>query len=424
MNLTADRLAERLTRALGAEAVVASADSLAGYEIDGKRPQLICRPPSPEQLAAALQICAAARAAVAPRGGGTAMAIGNPPREIHIVTETTRLDRVIDHDHANLTVTAQSGVTLSALQALLASKNQFVPIDPPFADRATIGAVAAANLNGPRRGSYGSVRDLVIGMKVALIDGAHIKAGGKVVKNVAGYDMCKLFVGSLGTLGIITELTLRVAPLPETAATFLAAGTLAQCRQLSEALFDAPLLPASVFLSNDGATDRWQLAVWCDGFEETTKRHLRELNTLAARLGVGSEILAGDSHQAFWRERSDFPLQPNRLVFRSTVPRARLYELLPPIHHWGGAAILCDLATGTVWVACEAKKSAVARFAELTSLAQPRGGYAVIFAAPAALKRGLEVWGPAPEAFSLMREIKRRFDPDGLLNPGRFVGGL
>src|SRR5205814_10527279 len=112
---------------------------------------------------------------------------------------------VLDHDDANLTVTVESGISWAALQSLLPEEGQFVPFDPPFPERSTIGGIVAATLNGPRRSCYGSVRDLVIGMKVALISGEQIKAGGKVVKNVAGYDRCKLFVGALGTLGVITE---------------------------------------------------------------------------------------------------------------------------------------------------------------------------------------------------------------------------
>ncbi|HWP22692.1 MAG TPA: FAD-binding oxidoreductase, partial [Candidatus Binatia bacterium] len=410
--------------AIGDDALAIAPEALAARRIDGKQPAVVCRPPSAEQIATALKICSEARAAVAPWGGGTAMAIGNPPRQIDVVLETTRLDRVIDHDHANLTVTAQSGVTLRSLQARLALKNQFAPVDPPFPDRATLGGIVAANLNGARRSSYGSVRDLVIGMKIALIDGTQIKTGGKVVKNVAGYDMSKLFAGSLGTLGVITELTLRLAPLAESAATLLASGTLEQCHRLNTALFRSTLLPASVFLSNDGEADRWRLAVWCEGFPETTARHLRDLKDLAATVGADAEIWEGESHEAFWRERGDFPLQANRLVFRVSVPRATIFQVVPLIHAWGGAAISCDATAGTLWIACDAKKSLASRFAELTALAQAQGGHTVIFAAPAELKRGLEVWGPTPAAFVLMREIKHRFDPDGLLNPGRFVGGL
>ena len=424
MKLSVEQLAKQLEFVLGADSLITNPDGLAAHGIDGKQPKLICRPESPEQIAVALKICAEAEAAVVPWGGGTALAIGNPPRQVDVVLTTHRLDRVLDHDHANLTVTAQSGITLSALQTSLAPQKQFAPLDAPFPDRSTIGGIVAANLNGARRGCYGGVRDLVIGMKVALIDGAHIKAGGKVVKNVAGYDMCKLFVGSLGTLGIITEATLRVAPIPESAATIIAFGTLNQAQRFSDELFRSSLLPASVFLLNDGTTEQWRLAVWNEGFEETTARNLRDLNAIANRICAKAEILQGENHYAFWSEIRDFPLQANRLVFRVSPPRATIYEFLPTIRGWANVSIASDMAMGTVWIAGEAKKSYAMRFSELASLARQRGGHAVLFAAPGELKQGIEVWGPSPPAFSLMREIKRQFDPNELLNPGRFLAGI
>src|SRR5258705_234057 len=327
MKSTPDQLAQRLAAELGAGSVSLDADLLTSHCVDGKQPALVCTPDR-EQVSAALRLCAEADATVSPWGGGTAMALGNPPRQVEVVLNTGRLDRVIDHDPANLTVTAESGISLAALQQLLADQRQFVPVDPPFPERSTVGGIVAANLNGPRRSYYGSVRDLVIGMKVSLISGERIKAGGKVVKNVAGYDMCKLFVGSLGTLGVITEVTLRLAPLPESSETARASGTLAQAQKFADELLHSPLLPAAVVLLQGQAPECWQIAARFEGF------------------------------------------------------------------------------------------------AELTEMANSRGGQIIIFAAPSDLKHGLEVWGLSPPTLPLMRRIKHQFDPAGLLNPGRFVGSL
>ncbi len=226
-------------------------DTLALHRIDGITPHLVTTPASAEQVGAVLSACSESQATVIPWGGGTAMALGNPPRRADVVIKLAKLNRVIEHDSANLTVTAQCGMTLNALQSSLAAQKQFVPIDAPFPACATLGGIVAANLNGPRRSFYGSVRDLVIGMKVVLASGESIKAGGKVVKNVAGYDMCKLFVGSLGTLGIITEVTFRVAPTAESAATFIAQGALAQAQRFIADLSLSRLLPAAVFLLSE-----------------------------------------------------------------------------------------------------------------------------------------------------------------------------
>jgi glycolate dehydrogenase FAD-binding subunit len=425
MNLSVEQLAKRLETALGADAVTVDASgSVASHAIEGKLPEIVCRPQSAEQIAAALRLCTEAEVAVIPRGGGTAMAVGNSPRQTDVVIDLGKLNRMIEHDHANLTATVHSGITLSALQSLLAPQTQFAPLDAPFPERATVGGIVAANLNGPRRSYYGSVRDLVIGMKVVFPGGEQIKAGGKVVKNVAGYDMCKLFVGSLGTLGIITEVTLRMSPIPESAATVIASATLAQAERFTDELSHSQLLPAAVFLSNDGDTEQWRLAVWCEGFEETVARHLRDLDDIAARVGMNTGPLRGATHDEFWERLRDFPLQPDRLIYRVALPRAKIFDFTRHVQNWGGVKLIGDLAAGTVWLALPAHRSALEKFVALIEVARQQHGHAVVFAAPAELKQGVEVWGPSPTTISLQREIKRQFDPKGLLNPGRFLAGL
>ena len=425
MKVNVEQLRRQLETALAAGAVAEAESGLeSAHSIDGRRPNLVCRPESAEQIAAALRLCTEEEAAIIPWGGGTAMAIGNLPRHTDVIVETRKLNRVIEHDHANLTATVQSGITLSDLQASLAPQKQFVPVEAPFPDRATVGGAIASNLNGPRRSYYGSVRDLVIGMRVVLASGEQIKAGGKVVKNVAGYDMCKLFVGSLGTLGIITEVTLRTAPVAETAATVIASGTLAQAERLSEELSRSALLPAGVFLSNDGAEGQWQLAIWCEGFEETVARHLRDLDDVAARIGMITTILRAESHNEFWGKLRDFPLQSDCLVYRVTLPRAKIFDFARLVQNWAGVKLISDIAVGVVWLALPARRSGLEHFSELIELAHQQHGHAVIFSAPPDLKQGIEVWGPSPPTVPLIREIKRQFDPKELLNPGRFLAGL
>jgi glycolate oxidase FAD binding subunit len=316
---------------------------------------------------------------------------------------------------------------LTALQVLLAPQKQFVPFDPPFPDCSTIGGIVAASLNGPRRGFYGGVRDLVIGMKVVLASGEQIKAGGKVVKNVAGYDLCKLFVGSLGTLGIITEVTLRMAPIPETCAAVVASGELSQALQLAGDLSRSKLLPVAVLLST-GMANNWQLAVWFEGFEDTVARQVREVEAMARRISMSAATPDHQNIQHAWNDVRDFPLQRNRLTYRVTVPRASVAEVIQLVQSWradaADPAIIADIPIGTVWIALDTSQKSAGRFSDLTSLAQRHHGHAVMFAAPPQLKQGIEVWGPSPPTLSLMREIKQRFDPQRLLNPGRLAGNL
>jgi glycolate oxidase FAD binding subunit len=381
-------------------------------------------PDTTEQLGAVLRDCAEARATVIPWGGGTAMALGNPPREADIVIKLTKLSRLIEHDPANLTVSAQCGITLAALQSALVAERQFVPIDAAFPERTTIGGIVAANLNGPRRSSYGSVRDLVIGMKVTLANGESIKAGGKVVKNVAGYDLCKLFVGSLGTLGIVTEATLRVAPIAESTATFIGRATRKHAQSFIDELFRSPMLPSAVFVLGENLPDDWRVAVWCEGFAEAVERHIRDLEAIAAGVNLHAEVMREENHGELWKKVGDFPLAPHGVVYRVTVPRAAFFHFLEQARRWNVANIVGDVSVGTIWLAFAADRTAIARFAEIESAARQERGHAVVFSAPAALKSAMNVWGSSPDTVSLMREIKRQFDPDELLNPGRFLAGI
>jgi len=251
ITIDADRLANRLEGALES-AVQRDLATLRAHAVDGLVPHIRCAPEDTSQLSAALRICGESGAAVIPWGGGTAMHWGNPPTHADVVVSLEHLNRLVEHDDANLTATVQAGMCVAPLQDLLAARRQFLAIDPPDPRHATIGGTVAANINGPRRLAYGGVRDLVIGMKMVLASGEQIKAGGKVVKNVAGYDMCKLFVGSLGTLGIITEVTFKMAPLPETFGTIMARGSLAQAAQLIDALLASTLTPAAVTVVGGG----------------------------------------------------------------------------------------------------------------------------------------------------------------------------
>ena len=419
-----DPLQHRLRSALGDDAVTDQSAALAAYAADGVTPRLVITPGSTEQLGAAMALCSEARATVIPWGGGTAMALGNPPRRADVVVRTAGLKRLIEHDAANLTITVQAGMSLTALQSSLSHEKQFAALDVPLPVSATVGGTVAANLNGPRRSSYGSVRDLVIGAKIILASGEAIKAGGKVVKNVAGYDLCKLLVGSLGTLGIITEVTLRVAPLPETAAVFVTAGTLQQSQLFTGELARSPLLPSAVLLLGESRSAPWRVAVACEGFASSVERHFRELQALAERTGMKTQAAGEQLDGVFWRTLRDFPLQPGRLIYRVTTPPAALFAFIEQLERGTVEEIRADVLVGTVWLACDPSPLATARFPHIAALAHERQGHAILFTAQPAFKRGLNIWGAAPATLPLMRAIKRQFDPDELLNPGRFVGDL
>jgi glycolate oxidase FAD binding subunit len=435
MKLNLDQLASRLEAELGGAAVKTQPELLAARAVDGVYPCLICSPANAEEVSAALRVCSETDAAITPWGGGTAVQIGNLPERVEVIIDVSKLNQLVEHDDANLTATVQSGITLAATQEVTARARQFVPFDVPSPQRSTVGGIVAANLNGARRVCYGSVRDLVIGMKIALPTGEHIKAGGKVVKNVAGYDMCKLFVGSLGTLGIITELTLRLAPLPEEEATLAASGSLLQLSEFAGEIVDSVLLPSAIVLwksetssGSEAPQSGWQLAVRAEGFAEQVGRHLRDLQLMAERLGLRTVIYSNAAHEKLWADICDFPLLGHELVFRVMVPRSAIADLLHGVQDWDSTnlspAIVADVAAGAIWIGSKETHSAAARFAQLRSKAARHKGHVVLVDAPADVKRDLDIWGPTPAAFFLMRRIKQQFDPKRLMNPGRFVGRL
>jgi glycolate oxidase FAD binding subunit len=429
MNCSVERLEQRLQTELGRDCVAVGSDIRAAHVIDGHVPALVCSPGYPEQAAAVLRVCADAKAPVASWGGGTAVAVGNIPRAACVVLDLVGLNRVIDHDHANLTITVQSGATLQSLQETLSCRQQFVPIDAPHPGKATIGGTVAVDINGPRRGYYGGIRDLIIGMKAALMTGEQIKAGGKVVKNVAGYDMCKLFAGSLGTLGVMIEVTVRVAPIPETTATLVASGRFRDFNEFAERLSGAPLIPSSVVITNihaQNSDDNWQCALCCEGFAKAVNRQLSDGGTMAREVALGTEILEGADHKALWRTIRDFPLQVDRTIVRATVPRTAVKNFIPAVKRTLAPmpAIIADMMIGTVWLSWPATETTAALWPNVLSLAAAHGGHATMFSAPHQFKKGIDVWGPAPASLPVMRALKHQFDPEGLLNPGRFVAGI
>lgn len=424
MKISSDQLAARLARELAAGAVAADLAIISNYSIDGRTPAMVCHAQSEEEVSIVLRVCGEAEAAVTPWGGGTFMKLGNVPRRLDVVLALGKLARLIEHDDANLTATVEAGMTAAAFQRALAERRQFLPVDPPRADRATLGGLAAANINGPRRGFYGGLRDLVVGMKMVLAGGDRVKTGGKVVKNVAGYDLAKLFIGSLGTLGVITELTFRVSPRPESAASFVAAGSLDRCARFAKEVMDSPLLPAAVVIAGASDNRESHAVIWIEGFEESLARHLRDLGAIAERAGLAAHTLRDAPHERMWEEISGFGWNEEGMLSRVVVPAGALERVVTdvaavgrsdePVHY------VAHPPAGSIWLLLSTAES----YAKVAAIAREHAGHAVVAAAPATVKAKLDVWGEPPASLPLMREIKRQFDPESILNPGRFVAGI
>jgi glycolate oxidase FAD binding subunit len=394
--------------------------------VDGVTSSFVAEPGSIKETSELMKLANEEGLTVAPRGGGTKMSLGNPPRDLDLIVSTVRMNEVIEHVPGDQVVRVQAGLKLRDLQVQLAAADQLLGIDPPERG-ATIGGIVAANSSGPRRYRYGTVRDLIIGITVVLPDGTVAKAGGKVVKNVAGYDLSKLFTGSLGTLGVIATCNFRLHPLPEAGRTVavelestLAAG------QAAQAIVGAQLVPSAVELH--WSEDQKLLTVLIEGIPpgveaqaETTSYLLRsfgEVRTLsdeeAQNLGPLDSSGAGDEVAI----KISAPPAELAGVLDSALGATERREITP--HITGHAGI------GVTYVALSGgdEDAQVQVVEELREIWVKKGGSVVVRHAPLSIKKRLDAWGPAGDYLGLTRRIKEKFDPRGGLNPGRFVGGI
>jgi glycolate dehydrogenase FAD-binding subunit len=426
----------------------------ARYAVDGVSPVLSVRPGSQEEVGAIVAACAEAGAAIIPWGGGTAMGLGNPPTRADVAVVLERLNRIVDHDVANQNVSVEGGVRLADLQAALALQRQYLPLDPPAEGKATIGGLVATNGSGPTRLLYGTARDWVLGMRVVLPNGERIRCGGKVIKNVSGYDMNKLFIGSLGTLGIISEVTFKLLPMPGVRASVIGLfPELAQAAKVVAKVLDSVLLPEAIeFLNSEALTllvptlglegpAGYGLAVALAGTSETVERQVRDFVAIFKEGQSGrTTTLQGDQTVPAWRAIRDvFELLPGppteRVICKIAAPISRTADFLAAAEELGRRNNLRAAVTGYagsgVVTACyllpketPLVEALVDGLEGLRRGAEAAGGSLVLQTAPPAVKKSLDAWGKPGEAFDVMRRLKADFDPRGLCNPGRFLGGI
>ena len=431
----------------GATARVTSGEDDDSHEIDGLRPALVAYPADVEQLAEVVSLAAKAGLSTAPWGGGTHISLGNTPDRLDLVVDMTGLDKVIDYNAADLTATVQAGVTFASLRETLANSGQWLAIDPPLPDRATLGGVLATGLSGPMKWQYWGPRDVVIGMRIVQPDGIVTQSGGQVVKNVSGYDMSRMHIGGLGTLGIIAEVSLKLTPLPQQQATVVASFETAQaCNEAALDVFRGDAVPLAITTFDSAAANRMHgpqpqgghtLAVRLGGRPKTLARQLRE--TLAKLEGGQSKRIEtskeADATQ-LWRSLVDFGWDDATrpiLGVRASVTPAACPGLVTNLESMAPdgmvPAVVSHPAHGTVlacWYASDAvSDSAVAGLTNVARNATEEvGGRLVVEHAPAGAKSLVDVWGEPAAPIALMKKFKERYDPQGMLNPGRFVGGI
>jgi glycolate oxidase FAD binding subunit len=417
------------------------------YTLATRTPERIVSPADAEELAATLQAAATTRQAVVPWGGGTRQHIGAPPARYDIALDLRGLNRIIEYSPADLVITVEAGATLGATQEALAAHGQSLPWDPPLPARATLGGLLASGAAGPLRLGYGAPRDWILGMRVALGDGRLIHSGAKVVKNVAGYDAHKLHLGALGTLGVIAEITFKVAPLPAERHTLLA--VFAQhhaALQAVEQLRAAPLQPIALVAFNrqsatgfpalaslpDGPVEQMLVAARFAGTAGAVQRQVREATRRCVEGGAHTIELACNDDDAFWATLADLnaPTGDGSLLVRVGAPSSALPALAAQIeraapmpNQTAAQFLLAGVGIGyTRWDTRAIAPTDVNRaLGALRAAVGKLGGYAVVEEVPPTLAGPIDRWGPAPAAFALMQTLRNQWDPAQVINPGRYL---
>lgn len=431
-------------------------ERLSHYSVDGVVPSLAVRPRTGEEVSKVLAAAHSEGLAVVPWGGGTRMALGGVPSAYHLALDITGVDQPVEHSPSDLTVRVGAGVRLSHLQGVLARHGQFLPLDPPLPQRATIGGILATASYGPLCAGYGLPRDMVIGMEVAHTDGTRSRSGGQVVKNVTGYELHRLYTGSLGTLAVIVGAIFKVAPLPKDERTVVAAFPLAEGalgagleavqRGLSplavEMFTDAAwsLVPKGALpLAPEGQGAFWLLLRF-GGPPPAVARQEQDALALCQRWGAFAysvEVLKGEQGRALWAGVADWgwaePVPPLGVRI-SCLPRqgvqvlALLDRMIEAFSLSPGVAVHGSMGVLRVfWPSdkvLEDTSRVVSALQGLREQVRSLGGRMIVERAPRPVKELLDPWDVSAETLPLHRSLKTQFDPKGILNPGRFVGGI
>ncbi len=462
---TASAAFTRLEGIAGREHVITDPDQLAAYRVDGIMPNAAVRPGSVAEIAEIVGLAAAEKLALIITGARTKLGIGAPPQRYDIALDVTRLNRVLAYDPGDLTLGVEPGTALMQIANVLGEHRQFLPLEVPFMHQATIGGTLAAGVDSPLRQAYGTARDFLLGMEFVTGEGVQSKSGGRVVKNVTGYDLHKLLIGSLGTLAVVTRVNLRTFPVPPVSRGFLASfASIQGAMALRLKIIQSALAPvtldilspelAALFTRQTPQTDtslatpgpyfpvgQWTLAAGVAGNEQVVGRHAVELAHLAGEARAsGTNLLDDQTQPPVWgRLRECIPLMLQTssavtIVKIDALP-GQTEDILAMTQRIAGRGDLHSAAivrgVGTIYFALLPKASdpatlhSLVRAAnELTGACAELGASATIPWAPLELKQAVHVWGRRRQDAPLMQRLKKVFDPHGILAPGRFVGGI
>ena len=416
------RLLEDAREALGAETVgAASAEDI----VDELQPQIVAAPGDAAGVSRALAWAGRHKLGVVIRGRGTRLGWGPPPHRFDLLLSTAKLDAIVEHRYGDLTATVQAGATLADVNRVLATHRQWLPLDPPDAERTTIGGLLATNDSGPRRHRYGAPRDLVIGIEVARADGRLVKGGGIVVKNVAGYDLPRLFTGSFGSLGVIVAATFKLFPVAPASRTVVAETKhAAAAAALAAAIHGSQVTPTAIEI----AGPPFVVLVRFESVEAAVVAQAERASRIATTQGATVREIEGTAEAERWTAHNapagangDTVVKVNVLATETASMLTWIEEHVPA----GTWSVTGRAGLGVLYLRLSGEADAQARIVSDIRDRLPMGrGSAVVLGGTPALKRLVDVWGPIGDAAPLMRTVKRQFDPGGILNPGRGPGGL
>jgi glycolate oxidase FAD binding subunit len=459
MSRSAQASLTRLEEIAGGEHVSMNEAELRAREVCGVVPSAVVRPADADQIAETLRFAAAEKLAVSPMGGGTKLGIGSAPSRYDIALDLSRMNRVLAYDPHDLTLGVEPGVRIADLLQTLAEQKQFLPLAVPFLDRATIGGVVATNSSSPLRHAYGSVRDFCLGMEFVPGDGTRAKSGGRVVKNVTGYDLHKLLIGSLGTLAVITRVNFRTFPLLPAQGTFVATfPTAEEACEFCVTIAHSFLTPQIAEIADSGvarllypqvetngaARQSWSVILSVVGHSAVVERHARELGRLAGEANAQEFNALGESESVSLLTRvREFPRlilesAPSAMVFRvNLIPSAipsMLREFREMANRAGFDLMTLTRASGILYAAfspaagSETSPGSCAKLAKdvLQFNSTPEAqAQSMMEWCPADVKRlAGDAWGPPRADLPLMQKLKNAFDPQHVLSPGRFAGGI
>jgi glycolate oxidase FAD binding subunit len=428
MTATSLNIAAQLESIVGRSQTKSSPQECTPYAVNEIVPSAVATPASAEQVAEIVRFAAKENLAVIPCGSRSKLNIGMPPSRYDIAVDMTSINQIAHYDPADLTLSVDAGMSLASLASVLLQHKQFLPLSVPFADRTTVGGTVASGIDSPLRQLYGTARDFIIGAEFVNGTGALTKSGGRVVKNVTGYDLHKLLVGSLGTLAVITRINFRTFPLPLNTLGFVASFSSAtQALAFRDRIADSPLSLSTFEILSPGFpelfpnSDLWQVCIGFAGTPEVCERVSRDIASYAAGSNsTSTTILEDQACFILWQQvREAIPhllsASPATCIFKISQSPSGLNALFASLEKINLPIAILSRSSGTFY--CAVPNNSAAHIFQICS---EQKATASLLWCPTELKKTLNVWGPVQPDRQLMQRLKLAFDPQNILSPSRY----